>query len=150
MVVCIAIGNPLREDDGVARHALRLIEPGDQIYLFEVLQLLPELASEIASADLVFFLDADASAENTVLTPIETDSAHGSPLAHSMSPAELVAMSRDLFAFAGKALLCHIPAKHFGFGEAVSNEAETAARSAAQMVTEYLALHAQTPSRPAC
>ena len=156
MVVCIAIGNTLREDDGVAGHALRLIAststgenradpepgpPGDQVRLLEVFQLLPELACEIASADLVFFLDADACAENTFLTLIETDSAHGSPLAHSMSPAEVVAMSRDLYAFAGKALLCHIPAKRFGFGEALTTEAEKAARSAAQMIVEYAALH---------
>jgi hydrogenase maturation protease len=141
MVVCIAIGNTLREDDGVAQRALRLIDPGDQVRLLEVFQLAPELACEIASADLVFFLDADPSAENTVITPIESDGAHGSPIAHSISPVEVVAIARDLYAFAGKALLCRIPAKRFGFGEELTAAAEAAARVAAQMVTEYIALH---------
>ena len=147
MIVCIAIGNTLREDDGVAHRALRLITPGDQVRLLEVFQLTPELACEIASADLVFFLDADASAENTVLTPIETDGAHGSPIAHSVSPAEVVAIARDLYAFAGKAVLCRIPAKQFGFGEALTTEAEAAARAAALLVTEYVALHAANGDR---
>lgn len=162
MVVCIAIGNTLREDDGVAHHALQLIAStpadencvarvprgsGDQVRLMQVFQLAPELACEIASADLVFFLDADPSAEQTALTPIETDGARGSPMAHSMSPAEVVAIARDLYAFAGKALLCRIPAKQFGYGEELTAEAKAAARAAAKTITEYVALHAPDGNR---
>ena len=142
MVVCIAIGNTLREDDGVAHHALRLIAPGDKVRLMQVFQLAPEVACEIASAELVFFLDADASVEQVAIMPIEPDGAHGSPMAHSMTPAEVVAIARDLYGFAGKALLCRIPAKQFGFGEALTTEAEAAARGAAQMITDYIRRHA--------
>jgi len=147
MVVCIAIGNSLREDDGVAHHALRLIAPNDNVRLLQVFQLAPELACEIARADLVFFLDADASAETTMLTPIETDGAYGGPMAHSMSPAEVVAIASDLYAFAGKALLCRIPAKQFGFGEELTAAAKAAARSAAKVIVEYVALHATNPDK---
>jgi hydrogenase maturation protease len=162
MVVCIAIGNTLREDDGVAHHALRMIGSAtdkedrvverrrleDQVRLLEVFQLAPELACEIASADLVFFLDADASAENTELMPIETDGAHGSPMAHSMSPAEVLTIARDLYAFAGKAFLCRIPAKRFGYGEDLTVQSKAAARSAAQLITDYISRNAMNGSRP--
>lgn len=141
----------------MAHHALRLIAsiaagenrvalgpstPSDLVRLLEVFQLTPELACEIASADLVFFLDADPSSEKAVLTPIEATSTHGSPIAHSMSAAEVVAMSRNLYAFTGEALLCHIPAKKFGFGEKLTAEAEVSAGAAAKMITDYIALHA--------
>jgi hydrogenase maturation protease len=147
MVVCIAIGNTLREDDGVAHYALRLIEPGGQVRLLEVFQLTPELACEIASANLVFFLDADPSTTTTVLAPIEIGYAHSSPLAHSMSPADVVALARDLYAFAGKALLCRIPARQFGYGEELTAEAKAAACGAAKMMTEYIAQYAANGSR---
>jgi len=154
MVVCIAIGNTLRGDDGVAHYALRLIAttpddrnrvawgprvPADQVRLLEVFQLTPELACIIAPADVVFFLDADSSAAEVVLAPIEMPCGNGSALAHSMSPAELVAIARHLYAFAGEAVLCRIPAKQFEFGEELTPQAKAAAESAAKMVTEYSA-----------
>jgi len=145
MVICIAIGNALRGDDGVARYALSLIPSSDRMRLMEVFQLTPELACEIATADVVFFLDADASAAEVALAPIETHAGNGSPLVHSMSPAELVAVARRLYAFAGQALLCRIPAKQFGFGEELTLEAKAAARSAASMIAEYAAWTGQTP-----
>jgi Ni,Fe-hydrogenase maturation factor len=82
-----------------------------------------------------------------VLAPIETNSAHGSPMAHSMSPAEGVAIARDLYAFAGKAFLCRIPAKQFGYGEQLAAESKAAAWTAAQMISDYVALHATNGSR---
>jgi len=140
MVVCIAIGNALRGDDGVARYAVRLIASSDRIHVLEVCQLTPELACVIARGDVVFFLDADPSAAKVVLAPVETPCGNGSPLAHSMSPAELVAMARRLYAFAGEALLCRIPAKQFEYGEELTPQAKAAARSAAKMIAEYASL----------
>jgi hydrogenase maturation protease len=61
LVLCIAIGNPLRGDDGVAHHVLELLPQYEQMRVLEVIQLMPELASEITGADAVIFLDADAS-----------------------------------------------------------------------------------------
>jgi hydrogenase maturation protease len=147
MVVCIAIGNTLREDDGVAHYALQMIAPCDRVRRIQVFQLAPELACEIASADLVCFLDADPSAEKPVLAPIETDGTHASPMAHCMNPSEVVAIAQDLYAFAGKALLCRIPAKQFGYTEELTADSKAAARTAAQMITEYLARHANNNDR---
>jgi Ni,Fe-hydrogenase maturation factor len=79
--------------------------------------------------------------------PIETDGAHSGPIAHSMSPQEVVTIARDLYAFAGKALLCRIPAKQFGYTEELTADSKAAARSAAQMITEYVALHATKSDR---
>jgi Ni,Fe-hydrogenase maturation factor len=49
-------------------------------------------------------------------------------------------MARRLYAFAGEALLCHIPAKHFEYGEELTPQAIAAARSAAKMIAEYASL----------
>jgi hydrogenase maturation protease len=141
VVVCVAMGNSLRGDDGVAQRALQLIAPGGYVRLRQVCQLTPELAAEIAitGADTVFFLDADPSSTETTLEPVETRSTRGTPLAHSMSPAEVLELTRRLYGFAGEAFLCRIPAKYFEHGERLSPQAEAGAHAAAKMIQERIA-----------
>jgi hydrogenase maturation protease len=135
------MGNSLRGDDGVAQRALQLIAPGGHARLRRVCQLTPELAAEIAiaGADTVFFLDADPSSTETTLEPVELRSTRGTPLAHSMSPAEVLELTRRLYGFAGEAFLCRIPAKYFGQGEGLSPQAEAGAHAAAKMMQERIA-----------
>ena len=108
--LAIAIGNPLRGDDGVA-HQVHI--PGFERQ--DVLQLTPELAEEIASFELVVFLDASMTATKLHLEPVGPSA--GSPLTHFCSPGEIVALARGLFGFAGRAYLCHIPASDFSSDE---------------------------------
>jgi hydrogenase maturation protease len=137
MILCMAIGNTLRGDDAVAHRTLSLLTPNDQVRSLDVLQLTPELASEIAAADVVVFLDADPSAVKATLIPIEPHRG-STPIAHSMGPAEVVAIARRLYAFAGEAFLCRIPAMHLAHGEGLTPQAETAAQSAAKLIEENL------------
>lgn len=141
MVVCVAIGNSLRGDDGVAQRVLQLIAPGGHVRLRQVCQLTPELAAEIAiaGADTVFFLDADPSSTETTLETVEPRSTRGTPLAHSMSPGEVLELTRRLYGFVGKAFLCRIPAKYFELGEGLSPQAEAVAHAAAKMIQERIA-----------
>ncbi|MGP0076067.1 MAG: hypothetical protein ACLPWF_29460 [Bryobacteraceae bacterium] len=120
----IAIGNPLRRDDGVAHH-VRV--PG--LEKRAVLQLVPEVAEEIASFDLVVFVDASVTATRPRLEPVGPSA--GSPLTHVCSPGEIVALARSLFGFVGRAYLCHIPARDFSNSERLSARAQRFADQAA-------------------
>lgn len=137
MIVCIAIGNSLRGDDAVAHRTLRLLALNDRVRLLGVFQLTPELAYEIAGADIVLFLDADPSAAEATLVRIEPPRG-GTPLTHSIGAAEVVAIARRLYAFAGEAFLCCIPAMRFAHGEELTPQAEAVAQSAAKLIQESL------------
>lgn len=140
MVLCIAIGNPLRGDDGVALRALRLLPQAEQMRTLEVVQLTPDLASEIAAADAVIFFDADSTIARVIFEAVRDCSARNVPLTHSMHPSELLEIARLLYSFAGESFLCRIPARQFEPSEGLSSEAEDAACSAAKLVEEHLFL----------
>lgn len=138
MVICIAIGNLLRGDDGVAHRALQLIAPSEHVQLREVFQLTPELASDIANAEAVIFLDADPASVAATLQEMEALPVARSPLAHKISPAEVLELARRLYGFAGQAFLCRIPAADFGHGQKLSAQAEAGAHAAARMIQQKL------------
>jgi len=140
LVLCIAIGNPLRGDDGVARRASALLPQDEQIRVLEVIQLTPELASEIARTDAVIFLDADPSITEVAFEPVESYPTHSTTLTHSIRPSEVLETARRLYGFAGEALLCRIPAWQFETGEGLTRQAEKAACSAAGLVGEHISL----------
>ena len=137
-ILCIAIGNPLRGDDGVARRALQLLGAHEEIQALNVLQLTPELASDIAAADRVIFLDADPSISEVVCESVAQGTARSTPLTHSVTPFELLRIARRLYNFTGEAWLCRMPAERFEYGEPLTGRAEEAARSAAKLLSEQV------------
>ncbi len=133
----IACGNPLRRDDGAAHRVLRFLAPAPDRVFREVLQLTPELAEEIARFDRVVFLDADAGSNVLAIEPLCRTMAH-SPLSHFSTPAEIVALARALFGFAGDALLCRIPADDFSAGEIPEKEVLQFAQQAAIRIANLI------------
>jgi len=130
----IAIGNPLRRDDGVAHRVLELLGPQFDGEARSVLQLTPELAAETAGCERVVFLDADAEAAEIqieALTPVASSPA----LTHVSTPAEIVALASALFGFTGRAVLWRIPAADFSFHEGLTAVSEAAAWRAASAIT---------------
>ena len=136
-VLCIAIGNPLRGDDGVAHRVLELIAAGRAVTKCSVLQLTPELSCEVARAETVVFIDADASGAEPRMEPVVAGQCHGTPLAHSMIPAEVVYLAQRLYGFTGGVWLCHVPAARFE-GEGLSEPANAHANTAASLVRAFL------------
>jgi hydrogenase maturation protease len=136
-VLLIAIGNPLRRDDGVAQRVLDLLPPRPGLFSKEVLQLTPELAPELSGFDLVVFIDADVGAD---AVKIEACGENRSPpvLTHGTGPPSLVALARQLFAFQGQAFLCRIPAEDFSPGAGLSGRAEDTAANAAGRLEELV------------
>lgn len=132
-LILIAIGNPLRGDDGVAQRVLQLLETEADTRV--VLQLAPEIAEDVAGYETVVFLDADAQADTVAIEHLgHAFSGGNSPLTHAANAAEIVALSAALYGFTGRALLCHIPASDFSPGEGLSAAAELAASRAAAML----------------
>jgi Ni,Fe-hydrogenase maturation factor len=143
-VLCIAIGNSLRGDDGVAHRIAAGIEPCEDVSVRGVLQLTPELALDVADAGTVIFIDADIDAKEAVIEPIDNGEIGGAPLVHSMRPAEVVWLARRLYGFTGQAYLCRVPVESFE-GEALTETAKVGAVGALALLA---AVHGKDPYVP--
>lgn len=144
-VLLIAIGNPLRRDDGVAQRVLDLVAPRPGLSLRAVLQLTPEVAADLSGFDPIVFLDADVGANAVTIEPCGENRSRP-VLTHGTDSSSIVALARHLFAFRGRAFLCRIPAEDFSPGTRLSARAATAATAAARHLEERFS--SVTPSRP--
>ena len=135
--VLFAIGNSLRRDDGVAHRVLALVGPVAGVLTHDVMQLMPEHAMELAPADQVFFIDADTTVGKPHVEPIPA-SVRSQSLAHSLLPEAVVALSRRLYGFHGKAYLCRVPGADFSEGETLTETAEENAVGAAHLLRQML------------
>jgi len=136
--VAIAMGNPLRHDDGVARYVLEAIADGTDIEKIPVLQLTPEVAEQISSYSVAIFIDAHVNAKYPMIREVENVLAP-IPLTHVASPAEIVALARALFGFSGHAYICRVPASNFSEGEGLSERAKGFVKPAAKEIEHLLA-----------
>ncbi len=133
----IAIGNPLRRDDGVAHH----VHTPPDIERRAVLQLSPEMAEELVGYDPVVFVDADVSAPELRIEAVDSLPSSSS-LTHVCRPSEIVALARALFEFSGQAYTCRIPVSDLSEGEGLSQSATQLATQAAQSISQFLTPHA--------
>ncbi len=141
----IAVGNPLRRDDGAARRVIELLEPlPPGVEVLEVHQLTPEHADEILPYSTVVFLDAMVMAPECTSSDVFFDEIvrpavrWPGAVIHESSPAEIVALSRSVLGFEGRAWVCGIPGVDFSMGEGLSPLAESCAHKAAQALRELL------------
>ena len=136
----IAYGNPLRHDDGAAARVLELLRGAEGIETREVQQLTPELASDIAAARVVVFVDADVRAKTVRIERVQSADRYITPSAftHAPSPEEVVALARGLFNWSGVAVLCALPARDFSAGPGLSRRAEVSARLGARALRRFL------------
>ena len=146
-VLCIAIGNSLRGDDGVAHRIAAGIEPGEEVSVRSVQQLTPELAVDVAEAATVIFIDADIEANEIVIEPVHSGQIKRTPLAHSLRPSEVVWLARRLYGFTGSAYLCRVPAESFE-GDALTATAEIAANGALVLLRERIRGHVDRIAGP--
>jgi hydrogenase maturation protease len=123
----IGLGNPLRQDDGVAWQLLQELEddPGSPRTAHASLricrQLLPELAAELPLQGRVLFVDAwlqpgGQEPRLEVLTPDPLGAAH----LHQLTPAGLLALGHQLFGVAPSASILLVPGRRFGHGTELS------------------------------
>jgi len=128
MILLIGYGNPLRRDDGAGPALAGMIEArGGRIDLrvLTVHQLVPELAQDLAAADVsaVLFLDASVSgcSEEPAVSIQPLGGVAPSPVVgHHFSPAELLCYAELLRGAALPAWQITIPGTDFGYGEGLS------------------------------
>jgi hydrogenase maturation protease len=118
----IALGNPLRGDDGVGwAVAAPLREKAD---VLRVRQLMPELASLVAAARAVVFVDAATrGAPGEVAWRLVRPALPASTAtAHALSPEALLAIAAGLHGAAPAAVLVTVAGREFGYREGLSDE----------------------------
>jgi hydrogenase maturation protease len=123
-LLAIALGNPLRGDDGVGvamGQALLDLLPGLEVV--ETLELLPEHAEAVAAADGVLFLDASiSSAPGEVRVEPVTAAPARPAMVHALRPEEVLGLAGLLYGRAPPAALVTVGGKAFDFGEGLSPE----------------------------
>jgi hydrogenase maturation protease len=127
----IAIGNPLRRDDGAAAKVIEALHPAASRIL---IQPTIELAADIAAARRVIFIDAAIGGEVRLEA---VDGKYGNYVSHAASIGEIVALSRKLYGFTGEAWLCRIPGEDFGVGEGLSARAQCGVAQAVELLRSY-------------
>lgn len=138
-VLVICIGNTLRSDDGFAWHVADelLSQQNEALHVIKVLQLTPELAEAISSAEQVIFVDAAAHGEPGILTcdPV-TGSESDLRYSHDFTPATLIQMAKTLYGHQPKAFLICVAGKVFEHGESLSPEVSGAIHAGVAKVRE--------------
>ena len=132
MILIIACGNSLRRDDGAGLILAEKLETdwrsaGADVERISVHQLAPELAVDIARADVtaVVFVDTRAMEPDAGLQvrPIETGSSSPS-LGHYLDPSTLVAYASLLYGKHPPAWQVTVPGIDFDHGEGLSGNVE--------------------------
>jgi hydrogenase maturation protease len=129
-VLIIACGNPLRSDDGVAWRAAEALEaklPPDQVEIFLVHQLAPELAEPISRSRFVIFLDAaTAGSDQTKPGEIRVEQMERSmgerpsPFCHTFSPTNVLGLAEQLYGVRARAYFVSMVGQNFSHGEFLS------------------------------
>ena len=122
----IGYGNTLRSDDGagqiVANHMATWNLPN--VRSLAVHQLTPELAEDIANADIVIFVDVVVSSkqnsEKIEIIILEDDDKYLN-FGHTENPRSLLYLSKIIYNKIPKAYWILIPAINFEFGEKISD-----------------------------
>lgn len=143
MILIIAYGNNLREDDGAGllladRLASTWQALGTTAELSAVQQLVPELAADIAgdAVSAVVFVDTRVStstADRDVVAEPAEPASQGSPsMGHHVQPAVMLAYAQalDTARPLPPAWLVTVPGYTFGYGEGLSDGAQAAIRIA--------------------
>ncbi|MBI2407154.1 MAG: hydrogenase maturation protease [Gemmatimonadetes bacterium] len=101
-VVLLGCGNPSRGDDALGPALLARVRqwladrPDLDIRIVEDFQLQVEHALDVVDADLVLFVDADASAHAPFCLRRATDARDGSYTSHELSPEALLHVVRAM------------------------------------------------------
>jgi hydrogenase maturation protease len=153
----LACGNTMRGDDGVglwlAEWAERRFSDQPGVRVIADHQWTPELAEDVARAQSVLFIDCclDSAPGSVHLASVEPAATGQGINTHHQNAAELLALSRDLYASLPlNTLLLTIGAGSTEFGEEFSEVVKTALPVACKMIEEtVLWLLSAPPPDPA-
>lgn len=154
-ILILGIGNPDRQDDGIAWHLINhlagqlghrgALEIGEQTILEDRLtlrtdlQLTPEMAEEIATYTHVCFLDAHTGSLPAEITwlPIHPGF-QPSPLSHHLTPESCLALAETLYGHAPQAVLLSVRGYEFGFARELSARTHALLNAALDVLVRWL------------
>jgi hydrogenase maturation protease len=125
-VLVVAIGNPLRCDDGLAWRAadqLKASLSSPDIAIVKLHQLTPEIADTISGFNAVVFVDASVAGKPGDLHAEEVHPAdQNGGLAHDLTAAGVLALASVLYEKRPRAILVSMAANSFEHGDFLSPE----------------------------
>ncbi len=134
----IGIGNPTRGDDGAGPRVVeRLRQERPEGRYHVVQQLTPELAEELASAEVVVFVDASVRVDELTIT--EVDRVHPAGTSHAAWPGALLRLTERVYGRRPHdAVQVEIPAIELGFREALSPPTQHGVEQATELLRDWL------------
>ncbi len=143
MILIIAYGNDLREDDGAGLVLAEQLASvwqvkGLTVQSVAVQQLAPELAADIAGEDVtaVIFVDTRMTTSpfdlSVAVVPLQPGTELSPSMGHHVQPNVLLAYAQALYVTetVPPAWLVTVPGTRFGYGETISDVALSAIREA--------------------
>jgi hydrogenase maturation protease len=138
----VGCGNDLRSDDRAGREVAARIEALDLpgVTVRSVTQLVPELALDVALADVVVVVDADVTVEVATIAqvalPTEESSPHG--LTHHVTLASLLLLAATAGRVPGAVFVVSMPVVELGIGERMSQVTELGVERAVDLIEQLV------------
>jgi hydrogenase maturation protease len=138
----LACGNSLRQDDGVGLRIAEAAEhlfPASRLRIVAGQQFTPEMAADLAEAELAIFVDACLGDEPGAIRVVPLKPCPDSRGTHGLDPAALLAMTQSLRGrVPAHAFALTIGAGNFGYGEQISGRLRQAVPRALRLVSNLV------------
>ena len=142
-ILVVGYGNDLRSDDGAGRVVASRIEamglPG--VLVRSQSQLTPELALDIARADVVVFVDANVDCKEMAVHPVQPGERGTQSMSHHADPAALLLLAGDLGRVPSRAHSVSIPATNLELGFDLSPVTAVAMEEAVEAIVGIVSMH---------
>lgn len=136
MILVIGLGHPLRRDDGVGLWVASHLQETDDVKVVGAQDLTPDLIPQVATADLVIFVDARVGSGPVRWEPLRVG--HRPALTHAFTPRGLLSWAEHLFGRAPEAWLVTVPARDLTLGDGLSPRTRRAAEALVGRLHAYL------------
>jgi hydrogenase maturation protease len=150
MFLIIGYGNVLRGDDGVGQHVAQRLEDtcdSEMVHVIACHQLTPERVEAISRAHMVIFMDATEEGKPGEIRCQEIrPEATAGAFTHNVTPATLLAVSRDLYGVSPKGITISITGAHFDYGEGLSPPVEKAVPEVMKRLCQLMERHENLPT----
>ncbi|RCJ26494.1 hydrogenase maturation protease [Nostoc sp. ATCC 43529] len=137
-VLAIGYGNELRSDDGIGQRVAKALHLSN-VQSLAVHQLTPELAQNLAHADLAIFIDACFASQSSQIEVEPLSPASFKIIAgHMGDPRSLLALTKAIYGYCPRSWWIKVPGVNFELGQTLSSIAETGVAIALQKITQII------------
>jgi hydrogenase maturation protease len=137
-VIAIGYGNELRSDDGIGQRVAKALHLSN-VQSLAVQQLTPELAQNLAYADLAIFIDACFASQSSEIQVEPLSPAFSNIIAgHLGDPSSLLALTKAIYGYCPRSWWIKVPGVNFELGQSLSSIAETGVAIALQKITQIV------------